>query len=518
MNRVFQRFSAFISVCVALSVALCAYAQKLDYKLSFDAEQHYINVELRLSEVPQDEVMLKMPVWAPGYYQIMDYPKHVSDFSVFDAEGKPLQWQKVEKNGWKLKTQDSCATVSYRVFAHERSVASSFVNSVMAFIAPNGVFMYIDGKKELPATISFVKPENWAHISTSLEKVTSPLASWRGVGGEAMCFYSPDFDTLYDSPMLLGNHLVKKINFEGHDYEFAIVGSDGFEESGFVEDFKQMVSATTRLMGDVPYKRYCVIHLGQGGGGLEHLSSQACYTSGSYRFTSRKEYLSHLSFVSHEYFHLYNVKSIRPIELGPFDYDREVWTPLLWVSEGFTCYYENKNLVSAGIVDVDFMLQDISKGVNYVENNEGHRHMSLRQSSYDIWLNFFNSADNHRDVTISYYDKGPVFGLLFDISISAATKGEKCLDDLMRLLYNRYYRELQRGFTEEEFWAAAAEVAGTPLTTLRRYVDTTDDIDYESILSLAGFRIDRNTWRISRSESMTKEQQKVYKGLGVMVK
>lgn len=353
------------------------------------------------------------------------------------------------------------------------------------------------GERGSPVTVTYHMPDNWQHISTGLKRVAHDT------------FVASDADVLYDSPVLLGNHHVETFSYEGHDYEMAFETPDGLEQTTFISDFKKMVSATMRLMGHVPYDNYCLIHLGKGQGGLEHHNSQACYTDGTFRFADDDQYKSYMSFTTHEYFHLYNVKSIRPIELGPFDYDREVFTPLLWVSEGFTVYYETRLMHDAGIVDADYVLKDLSSYVATIEGNEGHRHMSLRQSSYDIWLNFFNRAANGRDVRISYYDKGPILGLLFDIELRRLSGGKRSLDDMMRLLYNRYYIDAKRGFTEQEFWTAAEEVAGQQLGTLRRYVDTTEEIYYDAILCHAGLQLDRSQWQLRWMEHPSKEQMRL---------
>ena len=496
---------AILLILYTCATVSAAEQYTMSYRVVPDMENHYLNVELTMKwaeQQPSAAVMLKMPVWAPGYYIVVDYPKYVTDFSVSDAEGKPVKWQKEGKSGWQFVPVTPTMTVRYRIYANMHSVAECYVNDTEAFIAPNGVYMYVDGDKQHAVSTTYVMPNGWQQASTSLD----PVGENKGI---ERTFAAPDFDVLYDSPVLLGNHMVHKFTHEGHDYEMAILTPEGYDESGFEDDFKKMVSANTKLIGDVPYKRYCLIHLGAGGGGLEHLSSQACYTSGTYRFNSRNSYLRHLSFVSHEYFHLYNVKSIRPYELGPFDYEHEVFTPLLWVSEGFTCYYETKNLLRAGIIDRDYILDDLASTIKTVETAEGHKHMSLRQSSYDIWLNFFNNAGNHRDVTISYYDKGPVFGLFFDIEIARLSGGKHTLDDLMRLLYYRYYKELGRGFTEEKFWSAADEVAGGSLSHLRHYVDSTDDIDYDKLFSHAGLYLDREEWKIRQVKKPTASQKKL---------
>ena len=222
-----------------------------------------------------------------------------------------------------------------------------------------------------------------------------------------------------------------------------------------------------------------------------------------------------LAFVAHEYFHLYNVKCIRPAELWPLDYDHEAITPMLWVSEGLTCYYEFRLLRNAGITTPDEALQLISTYFSLYAPYEGQHHQSLRQCSYDIWLNFMNPDDNTRDVRINYYFKGPVIGLLLDIDIRRKTQQQKSLDDVMRLLYQRYYHELQRGFTEEEFWSACAEVAGQPLTEVRHLVDTTDGIPYDDYLTDAGLRIDTTSWAILPVENPTPAQHQFLRAMSL---
>lgn len=456
------------------------------YHLSFDPEEQYIHVSLSLSGLSEEATTLRMPVWAPGYYIILDYPKNVVDFEAFDPDGHPLIWEKSGKNGWVVH-HGNChdVTVSYRVYANAHSVAECMVTEEKAFIPGNGVYMHIEEKKNMPVTVHFTLPDAWKHISTGLKRME-----------ETNTFYAADFDLLYDSPVYIGNQTLIHFTHEGHEYELAIETPEGFEKQDFVGDLKKMISSCTALIGDVPYDNYCFILMGRGGGGLEHFNSQACFTYGTYHFTTRVMYNSFLSFITHEYFHLYNVKTIRPIELGPFDYDKEVFTPLLWISEGFTVYYELPILLRAGIINKDYFLKEMSAVIRKVEGKNGKNHMSLRQSSYDIWLNFFNNNANGADTRISYYDKGPIIGLLMDIEIRQMTDNRRSLDDVMRALYWQYYKEKDRGFTEEEFWQVCAEVAGQPLTEMRRYVDTTSAIDYAKYAAYAGLRID-DDWNLS---------------------
>lgn len=494
---------------VFLMITRAEVLPRYQYVVTPDTVGKYLNVELAYTLTSQDkggEVLLKMPVWAPGYYLIVDFPKYLTDFSVKDASGGDVPWRKEGKNAWRISAgENESLKVSYRIFSDARSVAECRVEGNVAFVAPNGVFMYAEGQKNEPVDVTYVLPDNWKNASTGLKRINDEE--------KRPAFRASDFDVLYDSPVLLGDHLVRKFVHEGHEYEFAFETPIGYEDSPFEGDFRKMVSAATQMMGHVPYDNYCLIHLGKGRGGLEHSNSQACYTDGTFRFSDALQYLDYMGFTTHEFFHLYNVKAIRPIELGPFDYDREVHTPMLWVSEGFTVYYETQLMLRAGIIGKDYLLNDLAGYIRETETHEGHHHMSLRQSSYDIWLNFFNTAANGQDVRISYYVKGPVLGLLFDVQLRALSQGKRSLDDLMRLLYNRFYLEKHRGFTEEEFWLAAEEVAGAPLSHLRKYVDTTEEIDYDALLAPAGLRLDKSMWKLRKMEALDKSQQHIYEAM-----
>lgn len=487
-------------LCLLFAVTASA---KSDYRISYtvdvDTAGHYLNVHM--TYVPKthlsDPLTLKLPVWAPGYYLIVDFPKYVTDFSA-SADKGTMSWKKEGKNAWVITAPEAdTIRADYRVYCNKHSVAECYITSQEAFIAPNGIFMHASDTQH-PVSVTFNMPDNWAKCSTGMK----PSASAQ----HSITYDVENFDVLYDSPLLMGNHHTHEFTLEGHHYDIALSTPDGYAESGIEEDWKKVVSAATKLIGDVPYDNYCLIHLGEGRGGLEHSNSQACYSEGTWRFRDRASYVNYLGFMTHEYFHLYNVKSIRPIELGPFDYDREVFTPLLWVSEGFTVYYETQLMLRAGVITQEEMLSELSAYIKDIETNEGQKHMSLRQSSYDIWLNFFNDIENKDDVRISYYIKGPVIGLVFDCYLRKATDGKCSLDDLMRLLYNRYFKELKRGFTEEEFWQAADEVAAasgsnssvvSPSSVLRPLVDTTAPIDYDFFLSPVGLQLDKNTYQLS---------------------
>jgi len=469
----------FISAMVIGFVWVAALsAQQVHYTISIDTLRNYLNVELTATELEGTQTMLKLPVWAPGYYIIMDYPKHIINFTA-DDNSQPLKWEKVGKSGWLVTHGNSKSMqVTYRVFADAQSVADAKVTAARAFIPGNGVFMYIENRKEIPVTVTFNLPSSWEKISTGLDPVKDRKNTYR----------AQDFDILYDSPVLLGNHTTLFFDLEGKRYEVAIETPEGMENTTFIEDLQKIIAASTNLIGDVPYEHYCFLFPGPGGGGLEHINSQASFGI-SFRNNNRDAYLNLLYFIAHEYFHLYNVKTIRPIELGPFDYDKEVFTSGLWISEGFTSYYEALLLRRAGITTAEEALEKHNSPIRSIENAEGKMHMSLRQSSYDIWLNFFNRSANG-NTRISYYTKGQTLGLLTDLAIRQMTANTKSLDDVMRSLYYDFHIAKGCGFTEEEYWSVCTDVAGQPLTEIREYVNTTKEIDYVKYLGYAGIDID----------------------------
>lgn len=475
-----EKLQRFVVVFLCCLYACSAAATNLVYHIGFQPAAHYINVDLTASDLLASQTLFKMPVWAPGYYLILDYPKNMVDFQACDNSGKVIEWTKVGKNGWLVMNgAQTTVKITYRVYANAQSVAESMVSDDKAFIAPNGVYIYVEKEKQTPVTVTFKPAVNWTKISTGLEPVTDMKNTFR----------ASDIDNLYDCPVFLGNQRTIDFVQGGRSYQLALETPDGIEKTTFVSDIKKVVSETTGLFGDAPYSHYSFLLMGEGQGGLEHINSQASFSDGSFKFNTHASYIRFLSFVTHEFFHLYNVKSIRPIELGPFDYDKEVYTPSLWISEGFTVYYETVLLSRAGIITADEVLGVLSEFTKEVEEKEGRHHMSLRTSSYDIWLNFFNRNANGADTRISYYDKGPILGLLMDINIRQLTNNKKSLDDVMRTLYNVYYKQQKRGFTEDEFWTICTEVAGSPLTDMRRYVDTTCDIDYAHYLGYAGLTL-----------------------------
>jgi predicted metalloprotease with PDZ domain len=454
----------------------------IEYTVSMESpNNHYYHVALTYSGLKEKSVDLKMPVWTPGYYMIMDYPKYLINFRVTDASGHELQWKKTTKNKWEIKTGGSnTVNASWDIFAFRTSVADSYLDDGRGFISPTGIFMFPSGHKDHPVTVTIVPYEKFTQVSTGLD----PVPEKKNV------FYAPDFDVLYDCPILTGNQEILKFELNGIPYTIAAENLGNIDRAKLADAYKKIVGAATSIIGEVPYKHYTFIQMNRGMGGLEHSNSMAIF-SNRLDFNSGEVSSGWLTFVAHEFFHLYNVKRIRPIALGPFDYDKENYTDMLWFSEGVTSYYENIILNRAGFFNREDIYREMKTSISNYENIPGHLFQSVAQSSFDSWMLFFNRSENASNTTISYYDKGCALGMLLDLKIRYESGNKSSLDDVMRTLYQTYYKEKKRGFTDKEFREVCEKAAGTSLDEIfDLYIPTVHEVDYMKYLGYAGLRID----------------------------
>jgi len=440
---------------------------------------HKFYMELQVSNLRKDTILFKMPNWMPGYYQIMNYANDVENITAKDENGKNLPLKKANSNTWSIEGVTTKSFVlSYYIRSDKQFVANSFLDSTHAYILPENNFIYIDGFLNSPISVKIIKSPllQWDKIATGLEMSEE----------EPDLFTAPNFDILYDCPILIGNlNELPSFKVRGIEHHFIGYQIGNFNYEQFMFNLKKIVEAAVDIFGDIPYKQFTFIAIGQGRGGIEHLNNTTFSFDGN-EIKTKDDLNRTLNFIGHEYFHHYNVKRIRPFELGPFDYNKENRTTQLWISEGLTVYYEYMITKRAGIVDEKTFLANFEGNINDVENNQGRLFQSLSQSSYNTWE---DGPFGIKGKTISYYDKGPVVGLILDFTIRNATQNKKSLDDVMRLLYTQYYKKLQRGFTDAEFQATCELVAGIALTKEFEYIYTTKELDYNHYLSYAGLKI-----------------------------
>ncbi|MCX6563413.1 MAG: PDZ domain-containing protein [Candidatus Aminicenantes bacterium] len=442
-------------------------------------ETHIFHVIFRTDGLQGEMQDFKMPAWMPGFYRIMDYHKNVSNFHAEDAAGKTLPWEKATKNTWRVVSGNApTIVVSYDVFGNTAFAANNFLGEQRAFIAPPGLFMFVAGQIRHPVTVTFEIPPNWTRIATGLDPVP----------GRPNTFSAPDFDVFYDCPVLLGNQELEKFEVKGIPHRMAIENvPEGVDRRRMSADLKRMVEAATDLMGDIPYKHYTFLLIGMGNGGIEHANSAACAFNGK-SLTDEKGYQGWLSYISHEYFHHFNVKRIRPLALGPFDYDEENLTDMLWVSEGLTVYYEDIVLVRAGLMTPDQFLERMKNAMTRFENASGHHYQSTTESSLYTWGT--SGVGGDRNTTISYYDNGGMLGAMLDLAIRNQSANRKSLDDVMRALYRTYDLGKKRGFTDAEFRAECERAAGGSLAEVFDYAATTKDVNYAKYFAYAGLKVE----------------------------
>jgi predicted metalloprotease with PDZ domain len=452
----------------------------LSYLVSFPAPQtHYVEVEMNVKGIKGNTLDVKMPVWAPGSYLVREFAKNVEGFSAKTTSNQLLNSSKVNKNTWRITgINNQELKISYRVYAFELSVRTSFVDASHAFLSPSGIFMFPDGQVPAPSTITIKPHTGWNKISTGLESVK----------GKSNTYYAPNYDILYDSPFEIGNHDLFEFDAAGVKHEVAMYGGGNYNKTQLIADMKKIIVRETEMFNENPNKRYVFIvhNTLNGGGGLEHLNSTVL---GAIRhgYTNEDTYKGFLGLVAHEYFHLWNVKRLRPMALGPFDYSNENYTTNLWIAEGFTAYYDNLMLRRAGIYSPEKYIEVLTNDIGTVANQPGSRIQPVSEASFDAWIKYYRPNENSRNSTISYYDKGALIGMIMDLEILASTKGAKRLDDVMKEMYDEYYKKQNRGYTDAEFKAMAEKIAGKSFDDIySKYVNGTEPINFNAYLGHAG--------------------------------
>ncbi|HQT23479.1 MAG: peptidase M61 [Sphingobacteriales bacterium 17-39-43] len=456
---------------------------KIAYEVSFTEPQaHYAEVQMNISGVKAAHIDLKMPVWTPGSYLIREFSKNVEGFKAFGSDGKELSFEKINKNTWRVSTANSgMIKVSYRVYSFEISVRTSFVDESHAFLSPAGIFMYPDGKLNAASEVTINPYKSWSKISTGLEKVTS----------KSNTYYASDFDVLYDSPFEVGNQDIFEFVAEGVRHEVAMYGGGNYNKDILKRDMAKIVTEQTRTFGINPNKRYVFIvhNFNSGGGGLEHLNSTVLGASRN-SYNTEAGLLRFLALVSHEYFHIWNVKRLRPIALGPFNYEQENYTRNLWIAEGFTAYYQDIYTKRAGLQSPDRYLMNLAASISSVENQPGNRVETVSDASFDAWIKQYRPNENSANSTISYYSKGALIALIMDLETIHSTQAKAGLDEVMKAMYDEYYTKKGRGYTDAEFKTMLEKVSGKSFDDVYKdYVNGVKAIDYNKYFAYAGFTL-----------------------------
>ena len=455
-------------------------AEPLRYTLSFPAPQtHYMEVSASVPTERRPEVELMMAVWTPGSYLVREYERNVEAVTAAAPDGRALAVVKSDKNRWRVTTGGAATvTVKYRVYAREMSVRTNWVDAGFALVNGAPTFLTLADRTPRAHELVITPATGWARSMTSLPEMAGGPHRYR----------APDFDTLADSPIVIGNPAVHEFTVDGKKHYLVNEGEGGvFDGVRAAKDLEAVVREYRRMWGFLPYEKYLFLNLlTESGGGLEHKNSTVLMAS-RWATRTRRSYNNWLDLASHEYFHVWNVKRLRPVELGPFDYENEVQTKNLWIAEGVTEYYADLTLHRAGLITRDEYLDSVSDRIEELQTTPGRLVQSAEMASFDAWIKYYRPDENSINTAVSYYTKGSVVGLLLDARIRKATGGAKSLDDVMKAAYEKYSG--MRGYTADEFRAVAEQVAGTSLKAFwDSAVAGTDELDYKEALDTLGLR------------------------------
>lgn len=475
-----QMTKSFFLLLGFIYFSFTSFAASVNYELGMSApNSHYFEVKMDISDIKSNEIIIKMPVWAPGSYLVREFAKAVNRVSAKNEKGKELAIKKLNKNSWSIKTNGAKSIqVEYEVYAFELSVRTSFLDDSHGYVNGTSIFMYVQGNKDNTGELK-IKPHNsFSKISTAM-----PIVS-------GTTYKFDDYDHLVDCPIEIGNQVEFSFDAAGVHHRVAMYGEGNYNIEQLKVDMAKVVEAETRIFGENPNEEYLfIIHnITVPSGGLEHKNSTTLDVS---RWTYEgSQYLGFISLVAHEYFHLWNVKRMRPKSLGPFNYDEENYTDLLWVMEGFTSYYDELVLRRAGFYTQDRYLSKLFGTINYVENQPGNLVQPVAHSSFDAWIKAYRSNENSVNTTISYYSKGQILAAMLDLYIIAKFDAEKSLDDFLQMLYADFYKKKDVGFTEFEFQQTLEKFLGEKMDWFfNKYVYDTEIVDYKKFFKGVGLTI-----------------------------
>ena len=477
--------ATLVLTCAALAVftasdSLVAQAlEPIRYTLRFPAPHtHYVEVEASFPTAGRSDVEVYMATWTPGSYLIREYERNVEAVTA-SAGARKLAVEKTRKNRWKITTGGAASvTLRYKVYGREMTVRNNWVESGFAMINGAPTFLTLVERAVRPHEVRIELPALWQSVQTPL----MPLA------GAANAFRADDYDTIVDSPIIIGNPVVREFTVDGKKHALVLEGDPSlFDADKAAADVKKIVEAGRAVMGPLLYPHYYFLNMiVEAGGGLEHKNS-FLGMAGRYTTRTHRAYMGWLGLIAHEYFHNWNVKRMRPLELGPFDYENENYVKTLWVAEGFTDYYSEILPRRAAISTKDEFLDGLSDSIEAVQTTPGRLVTPVNMASYDTWIKQYRPDENTANVSVNYYPKGAVIAFLLDAKIRKSSNGTRTLDDGMRWTLQRYSGE--KGYTAGQFYQVMSEAAGTDLKGwFAKTAESTDELDYTEALEYFGLR------------------------------
>jgi predicted metalloprotease with PDZ domain len=453
-------------------------------------EAHLYRVSCTVDDPDPSGQQFAMPAWVPGSYMVRDFARHVVSIRAA-SRNRAIALEKLDKHTWRAQPVDGSLTVSFDVYAWDLSVRGAHLDTRHGFFNGACVFLRVLGQESAPCALEILRPvgaryRNWRVATAMPRKGARPYGFGTYVTG--------DYDELIDHPVEMGEFSLARFRACGVPHDIVITGRHRADLARLQRDLKRLCEHHIRSIGEpAPMKRYVflVTAVGEGYGGLEHRASTALLCSrddlpreGETEVSER--YRTFLGLASHEYFHTWNVKRIKPTAFAPYDLDRENYTTLLWAFEGITSYYDDLALVRCGLIEKKDYLELLGRSITTHLRTPGRTIQSLAESSFDAWIKYYRQDENSPNAAVSYYVKGSLVALCLDLFVRDKTRGRKSLDEIMRVLWRRHGLT-GAGVEEDGIERLAAEATGLEL---ERYFDewlrSTRELPLKTLLATHG--------------------------------
>ncbi|MFV1985152.1 MAG: M61 family metallopeptidase [Thiohalomonadales bacterium] len=454
---------------------------------------HIFKVTLEINQPNNTGQVLSLPAWIPGSYMIRDFAKNIISIKA-QSDNKPVNLEKINKSTWKAESVNSALLIEYEVYAWDLSVRSAHFDMNHAFFNGTSLFLMPHGFEHEPVNLNIKEPENkdyssW-HVTTSLSKKNTNKS---GFG----LYQANNYDDLIDHPFEIGTHSEFNFSIENTSHKMALTGLHRADEKRLKLDLTKICQTHINMFGELPDLEeyiFLVMVTGDGYGGLEHRSSTSlmCSRNDLPLATQAKDpdekYRNFLGLCSHEYFHTWNIKRIKPEVFLPYDLSAETYTQQLWAFEGITSYYDELALVRSGVISLTSYLELIGQTITRVLRGKGRFNQSIAESSFEAWTKFYKQDESAPNTIVSYYAKGALLALCLDLTIRKHSNGKKSLDDVMRHLWNNFGKK-SIGLKEGEIENIASKISGVDLKEFfRKYLHGTEELPLESLLSEVGIK------------------------------
>jgi len=464
---------------------------------SKDCAAHLFDVTLTVDVPAAEGQVFSLPAWIPGSYMVREFARNIVRISA-QSGARKVTLKKRDKHTWQAAPCAGPLTLSYQVYAWDLSVRTAHLDQTHAFFNGTSVFLRVEGQEQSVHQVDIERPAGDAYKRWRVATALSELKAKRyGFG----TYVAADYDELIDHPVELGEFALASFTAHGVPHDIVITGNvPNLDLPRLSVDLKKICEAQIAFFEPkskrAPMSRYVFMTLavGDGYGGLEHRASTALIcTRGDLPVKGDAQisegYRTYLGLCSHEYFHTWNVKRIKPAAFAPYDLTREGYTSLLWLFEGFTSYYDDLFLVRSGVIDTASYLGLVAKTINGVLHGSGRRKQSVAESSFDAWIKYYRQDENAPNAIVSYYTKGSLVALGLDLFIRAETRERKSLDNVMQALWQQYGRHFYtrnggKGIAEDQVQALFEEISGVSLKRFfDRYIRGTDDLPLDQLLA-----------------------------------